>query len=535
MKDLEKRKRVMQRSIRLGHCICNPRQACPCELLRTHQICQCAGERILSPGVAPRLTQLAKSPGCASKVPAGQLARVLSRLPPCTDPRLLVGSATADDAGVFQISPELCLVQTVDLFTPCVDDPYTFGRIAAANSLSDVYAMGGLPVTALSLLGYPADTLDEEVVSAMLRGGLDQLADAGVTLVGGHSINEEEVKLGFAVTGLVDPSRVVTNAGARPGDAVILTKPIGTGIVAFATQLGRASPAASEAAVASMTSLNNRAAEVMSRAGARACTDVTGFGLLGHLSHLARESGVSIEISWEAVPLLPEVLAYAEQGLVSGAAERNREFVEARLRIADDVPATALDLLCDPQTSGGLLLALPAPAAGDCLAELRAAGCLHAAVIGRVTEPSEGRLFVVQGTGRDMVTAAARAALPDDQNACCAATTARTPAACCPAQLPTGPAASTAGQAFERFMAAAFSPGALDVIQKELITLALSVALQCEPCLKTHLSKAASMGITGAEIEEAAWLGVAFGGAKAMMFWKGMGYLVGNKEPATGV
>ncbi len=517
-----KRARVMARSRRLGHCICDPRQACPCEAFRQHDVCHCAGERLPQAGGRPVLTQLVQSPGCASKVPPGELARILGRLPAVEDPRLLVGSATLDDAGVFQVSPDLCLVQTVDVFTPCVDDPYAFGRIAAANSLSDVYAMGGTPLTALTILSYPVHEVAEEVVAELLRGGLDQLQEAGVTPTGGHSINEAELKLGFAVTGLVAPAEMVTNAGARPGEALLLTKPLGTGIIAFAGQLGRASPAARAAAVASMTMLNRAAAEIMRRAGARACTDVTGFGLLGHLSHLVRESGVSAEVWWEAVPWLTEAWRYAEEGLVSGAAERNREYVEGRLQVAAGVPEAALDLLCDPQTSGGLLFSLPAAAAEACVAELRAAGCEQAALIGRVTELREGSIQVTSRTmPNDTPTPALEPPAPPAE-ACCAA-------------APAAPATSDAGQAFQQFMATALRPGALDVVQKELITIALSVCGQCEPCLKTHLAKALAMGLTPEEIAEAAWLGVAFGGAKAMMFWKGLEHLARNKEAVSGV
>jgi len=515
----------MARSQKLGHCICDPRQGCPCDLLRARNVCQCAGERLDGdPNARPRLTQLVKNAGCASKVPPGELSRLLARLPAVNDPRLLVGSATADDAGVFQIRDDLCLVQTVDVFTPCVDDPYTFGRIAACNSLSDVYAMGGTPVTALSLLAYPIHALNDNAVAEMLRGGMDQLAEAGVVLVGGHSINEEEIKLGFAVTGVIGPGQVITNADAQPGDVLLLTKPLGTGVIAFAAQLGRASPEARAAAAEVMTTLNRAAAEIMLQAGAHAATDVTGFGLLGHLSHIARESGVTAEVWWEAVPLLPEAREYAAQGMVSGAAERNREYV-ADLLDADGVPELALDLLCDPGTSGGLLFAVPPERAQEALAALRAAGGAQPAIIGRVVERSKGRILVTDKPVSSAVPQAlgeCRTASPAEAQGCCAAPA---PAAreCCPEGhgLAAAPAGS-AEQAFSRFMASALRPGALDVVQKELTVIALSVAVQCEPCLKTHLAKAQAMGITPPEIEEAAWLGVMFGGCKAMMFWNAM-------------
>jgi len=532
------RARVMGRSQKLGHCICDPRKPCPCDVLLEKDVCLCAGERLdgeRSAAAAPQLTRLVKNAGCASKIPPADLARVLSRLPTISDPRLLVGSATADDASVFQVAPDLCLVQTVDVFTPSVDDPYTFGRIAACNSLSDVYAMGGRPLTALSIIGYPIQSLGDEWMYQMLKGGADQLAEAGVTLAGGHSINDEEIKLGFAVTGVIAADAIVTNAGAQPGDLLILTKPLGTGIISFAAQIGRASRGAQQAAADSMTALNRAASEIMARWGAHACTDVTGFGLLGHLLHIARESRVTVEIRWDSVPLLPEVVDYAAQGMVSGAAERNREYVSGTLSLAAAMPDYVTDVLLDPQTSGGLLFAIPAESAVGCLPELRAAGCASSAVIGRVTERSQGRIVV---TDKAAVTSTppAEGLAPGDAPAevCCAAAPADS--ACCDDAHAGGWAAPAGSvqQAFQRFMAAAFAPGALDVVQKELITIALSVAIQCEPCLKTHLSKASSMGITPEEIEEAAWLGIAFGGAKAMMFWQGFRCPAGTRAPFDG-
>jgi selenide,water dikinase len=538
-----RRQRVMSRSRALGHCICDPRKPCPCDVLLEHDVCLCAGERLDGRAGQPvLLTRLVKSAGCASKIPPADLARVLAQLPTVTDPRLLIGAATADDAGVFQVSPDLCLVQTVDVFTPSVDDPYTFGRIAACNSLSDVYAMGGKPLTALSIIGYPIRTLGDEPMQQMLRGGMDALAEAGVVLVGGHSINDEEIKLGFAVTGLVDPKRVVSNAGAAPGDALLLTKPIGTGIIAFAAQLGRASAAALQAAADSMGSLNRAAAEVMVRSGAHAGTDVTGFGLLGHLYHVVRESGVSAEVWWNAVPLLPEVRGYAEQGLVSGAAERNREFASPAVRAAEGIPDSVLDLLYDPQTSGGLLFTVPAREAERALGLLVASGCPDAAIIGCITEHSEGRIVVTEkqrpGTAvergawsveRDSQQQRPGSAATAASEACCA--TPAPSAECCAPTAPAPAAPPSAQAAFQQFMGAALAPGALDVVQKELMTIALSVAVQCEPCLRLHLDKARAMGITIEEIQEAAWMGVAFGGCKAMMFWADYSRSLGTNPP----
>lgn len=507
-----KRSRVMARSRRLGHCICDPHKPCPCDLLLECDVCTCAGERLpVKPESADRvaLTKLVRNAGCASKIAPADLARILARLPVVRDPRVVVSGATADDAGVFRLSDDLWLVQTVDVFSPCVDDPYLFGRIAAANSLSDCYAMGGTPLTALSIIGYPAHSLGEEPVAEMLRGGMEALAEAGVALVGGHSINDEEIKLGFSITGVIRPEELVTNAGAQPGDALLLTKPLGTGIIAFAAQIGRGSEEALRAASASMTALNREAAAVMKKVGARACTDVTGFGLLGHLWQVARESRVTAELWWEAVPLLPGVREYAAEGIAPGATERNREFAGPAVTVEEGVAEEALDVLYDAQTSGGLLIAVPGDRAREALARLREAGCREAAIIGRVVERSQGGIIVRatsdhggdsrQAPGRPEATASPR-------EECCA-----------PGAAAVG--AGSAGEAGQRFFAAAFAPGVLDVVQKEITAIALSVALRCGSCLRLHLDKARGMGLTAQEIEEAAWMGVAFGGAPSMLLW----------------
>jgi selenide,water dikinase len=530
-----KRARVMARSSKLGHCICDPRKSCPCNLLVEKDVCLCAGERLSRPvplrqkreSEAAALTKLVKNAGCASKIPAAELAGILARLPEVSDPRLLVGLGTADDAGVFQVSPELCLVQTVDVFAPCVDDPYLFGQIAAANSLSDVYAMGGAPLTALSIVGWPIHTLSDEWLVRMLEGGMDKLREADVILVGGHSINDEEIKFGFAVTGTVRPEEIVTNSGARPGDAMILTKPIGTGILSFAAQIGRASAEALRAAGETMAALNRDAAQIMRRAGAHAGTDVTGFGLLGHLWQVARESGVMAELWWDAVPALPEALECAKQGIVSGAAERNREFAGPAVTVAAGVPEYAMDLLYDAQTSGGLLMFVPEPIAPRTVEELRAAGCVSAAVVGRVIEKSKGGIQVA----KKKVRSEEKGAAPGSSNSALPGAQAlpNTPHSalekCCSAEPApaVGRSAGTPQEAFEEFMGKAFAPGALDAAQKEIMTIALSVAVQCEPCLKIHLEKARRMGISPDEIREAAWMGIAFGGCRAMMFWKEKG------------
>ena len=395
--ELEKRKRVMGRSIKLGHCVCDPAKPCPCPLFQERNVCLCAGEHLPAEGAAEvKLTRHVRSAGCASKIGQQDLHAVLAQLPLVRDPRLVVGLATADDAGVFELQPGLLLVQTVDVFTPGVDDPYLFGRIAACNSLSDVYAMGGKPVTALSVIGFPIHTLPHAAMAAILRGGMDVLAEAETILLGGHSINDEEVKFGFAVTGVVTRAQLTTNAGARPGDALVLTKPLGTGMVALAGQLGRASERALASAAESMSTLNRRAAEAMVRHGAKACTDVTGFGLLGHLARMAIESGVTAEVWFNALPLLPDVLDYAAAGIYSGANERNASFAAAYTRMGADIPEAEQAVLYDAQTSGGLLMALPERDAAKLVEELHAEGNAHAAMIGCVTEPSGGHVRVIR-------------------------------------------------------------------------------------------------------------------------------------------
>lgn len=505
-----KRDRVMARSQQLGHCICDPRKPCPCDLLIEKDVCLCAGERIETPPKTEtvRLTQLVKNAGCASKIPATDLAKILKRLPKVEDPRLLVGLGTADDAGVFRVSDDLCLVQTVDVFAPCVDDPYLFGQIAACNSLSDCYAMGGTPLTALSIIGFPIHTQPAEWMYKMLLGGMDKLREAEVVLAGGHSINDEEMKFGFSITGTVHPDKIVTNAGTMPGDVLVLTKPLGTGIISFAAQVGKASEASLRAIERSMSTLNRAAAEVMVRHGAHACTDVTGFGLLGHLRHMVRESGVTAEIWAEALPVFPGARELARQGVAGGGVERNREFA-AEIVLADkEFSEGDMDVLYDPQTSGGLMIAFPPDIVDKAIEALRAAGCADARVIGRITAKSEGRIHVVKKEGDFTMP---KIPVPSSQAS-------SDHADCCSAEV--AGQAESAPEAFKLFMGKVFAPGALDIVQKELMTIALSVAVLCEPCLKIHLKKAKEMGIPDVEIEEAAWMGVAFGGCKAMMFWQ---------------
>ena len=292
-------------------------------------------------------------PGCASKIGQKDLHKVLDMLPVVNDSRLIVGTATADDAGVFELTPDVTIVQTVDVFTPGVDDPFLFGRIAACNSLSDVYAMGGKPVTALSVIGFPIYSLSHEVMADIIKGGMEVLSEAGAILLGGHSINDEEIKFGFAVTGMIGKTGIITNAGARPGDSLVLTKPLGTGIISLASQIDRAPPGSVEAITLSMSTLNRPASEIMVRHGATACTDVTGFGLLGHLCHIVSASNVTAEIWYDCLPMFAGVRECAEQGMFSGANERNAEFSLDVTTFEDGISDEMKAVLFDAQTSGG--------------------------------------------------------------------------------------------------------------------------------------------------------------------------------------
>jgi len=284
------------------------------------------------------------------------LDKVLASVPRWADENVLVGFDTADDAGVYKLTPELALVQTLDFFTPIVDDPFTYGAIAAANSLSDVWAMGGRPVSSLSVLAYPAKG-DLSDLEAILKGGAEKMREAGCAILGGHSISGDEILFGYAVTGLVHPSRFKPNAGARPGDALVFTKRLGTGVISTALKRGIASEEHVAASIDSMLTLNRRACEAMLDYDVHGCTDVTGFGLIGHAREMAVASQVTIEIATSSLRFLPGALDYARQGAIPGGLKNNREFASCAVEGSAD-PAVE-DLLYDPQTSGGLLIALP--------------------------------------------------------------------------------------------------------------------------------------------------------------------------------
>ncbi len=313
------------------------------------------------------------------------MRRALAGLPANSDPNLLVGFNLADDAGVYRLSDSEALVQTVDFFTPIIDDPYTFGAIAAANALSDVYAMGGQPLTALNIVGFPANELDSAILNQILLGGQSKAAEAGCTLVGGHTVQDPELKYGLAVTGLVHPDRIYTNAGAQPGDRLILTKKLGTGLIANAFKASHLAEADLAEAVASMTALNKAAAEILPAFAVHAVTDVTGFGLLGHAAEMAQASQTGLVFHAAQVPALALSLTLAANGLKGGARD-NQLFLAPKVAIAEGVDPARANLLFDAQTSGGLLIAVAEAEAAALLEALHQSGVEAAALVGEVTE-----------------------------------------------------------------------------------------------------------------------------------------------------
>lgn len=530
-KNIEKRRRVMQRSMKLGRCICDPKLPCPCPLLREKDVCLCAGERLDIPAGPVRLTQLVEKTGCASKIDQATLKRVLGGITMPADPRVIIGAPAGDDAGVFRAGDgSKAWVQTVDVFSPCVDDPYLFGQIAAANSVSDVYAMGGVPMTALSIIGFPARELPDAIMSEIIRGGVDKMAEAGVAIIGGHSINDREIKAGFAVTGLIDPDHIMSNAAARPGDALVLTKPVGTGIVSFAAQIDRLGARQEELLDAigrSMAALNKTAAEWMTRFDAHACTDITGFGMMGHLSSMAAASGVDLEITWDDVPLFDSVLECVATGIVPGAIERNRESSQQTVIPDTNVTPGMLDILFDAQTSGGLLVALPADKAEAYVDALHEAGVTAATIVGRVLDRGSGQVRI-RTSGRRPAPESLEndhilSMKPSSQESssmsdCCSHGGESSPAEA-------GQAESSLGESqkkFHEFLRAVNQPGALDAHTKQAISIALSVLAKCEPCVRSHIAKARDKGFTMEEIDEAAWMAISFGGAPLMMFYNGI-------------
>jgi selenide,water dikinase len=312
-----------------------------------------------------------------------------------TDENVLVGLDRADDAGVYKISDELALIQTVDFFTPVVDDPFRFGQIAAANALSDVYAMGGTPKTAMNLVAFPVKEMDLSILRQILQGGVDKLTEAGVVLIGGHSIEDKELKYGLSVTGFVHPAQVLTKKNLQAGDRLVLTKPLGTGIVNTVIKAGMASADLIDRVTHLMVGLNRDAAEIMARFEVNACTDVTGFGLLGHLAEMVCGSGMGARVFSMQVPVIPEALEFASMGLIPAGAYKNREFRESMIEFAETVALSRQDVLVDPQTSGGLLISVSGNQAAGLIMALKDAGVGDAAEIGEVQNGPEEKIWVM--------------------------------------------------------------------------------------------------------------------------------------------
>lgn len=310
---------------------------------------------------------------------------MLRQLPRIKHPNLVVGLDTSDDAAVYKLNESTAIINTVDFFTPVVDDPYLFGQIAAANALSDIYAMGGQPLLALNIACYP-NCLPREMLSEILRGGADKVMEAGAIIAGGHTVEDDEPKYGLAVTGVVHPQNITANSQARPGDALVLTKPLGTGIINTAIKGDLAPEGAVKQAVAIMKELNNKAARVMSEVGARACTDITGFGLLGHAAEMAEAGGVSLEIRAEAIPLLPAALDMASMGMIPAGAYNNQDYLHGKVRFRGQIRSELQLALFDPQTSGGLLIAVSEEKVDTLLQRMADAGVPRASVVGKVIE-----------------------------------------------------------------------------------------------------------------------------------------------------
>ncbi|NBB95484.1 MAG: selenide, water dikinase SelD [Planctomycetes bacterium] len=553
--DYAKRRRIMQRSMELGHCICDPRRPCPCDVFKNDGICPCAGERPDPVALDDvKLTEMVHNAGCASKIAPADLDGVLSRLPEVTDAAVLCGLPAGDDAGIYRLPDGTCVVQTVDVMTPCVDDPHTFGRICAANCLSDVYAMGGAPKTALSVLAFPSETHDGQIMYHMMRGAMEVLDEAGCSLIGGHSVKDEEIKLGFAITGTIDADRAARRDALQPGDALVLTKPLGVGVLNFCRQIARDVPAMA-AVEASMAALNRPAAEAMVLAGSTACTDVTGFGLFGHLVGMVRSAGMTAQVFADRLPAFDGAVAALADGVVPGAVERNTEYVADDISRSDAVSDALYHLGFDAQTSGGLLIAVAEAKLDSLLEALQSRDCAGW-VVGRVTEPSDGRIVVtladeaadaatlVDKTAELPQHAAATAPgeaastccssesdgrcsdAPAEAEACCSGGTPAQSQGCCSdifggESIGRGTSPESR-KAFAALMRSTGRGGAIDERSKELINVALVLFGRCRPCFQAHWQKAQTLGLSREQLDEAAWCAAAMGGAVVRMFYQEM-------------
>lgn len=339
-----------------------------------------------------RLTELTKSSGWAAKIGPDTLAQVLCQLPKTYDENLIIGLDTSDDAAVYKVNDDLAIIQTLDFFTPVVDDPYTFGQIAATNSLSDVYAMGGKPIMAMNIVCFP-NCLSPDVLVQILKGGHDKVQEAGAILVGGHTVEDDEPKYGLSVTGFVHPDEVLANGGARSGDLLVLTKPIGTGIINTAIKGGLADEKSYDEAVKVMTTLNKYAKDAIDKVGVNGCTDITGFGLLGHSLEMAMASSVSLKIDHDKISLIEGALYFAQMGLVPAGAYKNEAYIGDRVKFLREIPVEKKDILFDPQTSGGLLISVSEDKVDKLLEELKNTPTSFS-VVGEVLEKRDHYIYV---------------------------------------------------------------------------------------------------------------------------------------------
>lgn len=530
---LEKRRKIMGRSIKLGHCVCDPQKPCPCPTFKEINICECAGEKrkVTVSAKDVKLTEHVRGAGCASKIGKKDLADALRGLPEVIDPRILVGSSSGDDAGVMVLSEDdkQALILTVDVFAPSVDDPYTFGQVAAANSLSDVYAMGGTPQSALSIIGFPIYSLPSQVMHEILRGGVDKMKEAGIAVIGGHSINDEEVKCGFAVVGTCDKNNAICNSGAKKGDCIVLTKPLGVGITAFAAQIGRADDESISEITESMCMLNKKAAEIMSNYSVNAGTDVTGYSLLGHMSEIVKNSQIEVEIDFDSIPLFRQVESLSRQEVIPGAVERNREAVCPKILDLSSVAEAQENILFCPETSGGLLLFMPAEEAKVYVELLKKEGISSASIIGKVVNDNSSGKIVVNTQRADEFTPLKVEPLKSEKaTVCCSSVVESTESSCC--SSPIEPETSCCGNsnestgaptstAFQTYIQSVMTPAAIGLKNKKLMALALSVATKCEQCIKINIRASRKAGASEVEITESVDMGIAFGGAPAAMLY----------------
>jgi selenide,water dikinase len=474
------------------------------------------------------------------------LTEVLRALPEFTDSRVLVGCRAGDDAAVVLLPEKSATILTIDVFTPSVDDPYTFGQIAAANAVSDIYAMGGTPQCALSLIGFPVNTLPLRVMQEILRGGIDKLQEAGISVVGGHSLKDQELKFGFAVVGSAPQNGFLRNQGAQIVDVLVLTKPLGNGILSFAAQCGRAPERGMAEAMASMCRLNEAAGSCMANFAAHAATDVTGFGLLGHLAEIVKNDALEVELDFDRIPFFSGVEELAHQGVLPGAIERNREAVPQAMLELEALHPAEQEMLFGPETSGGLLVFLPEDGAQGFIRQLNQRQIDTVATIGRVVgQAAGGRIRLRHSKAKNEAQRPRPSpARPQDASPKMSAPADRSPSPgccaeevqplsllrACPDEKTLMAAAPPAGglvpllpqsrAAYATYFAAMTATEALEPKTRELLCLALSVLAQCEGCVKINTDKALSAGAEEAEVAEAVALAIAFGGAPVSMFYQ---------------